>query len=243
MRSHTSFISPSLVVGAMALAASWAQAADVNPVLLTQPEFRLLSEDMGAVLSFKPMIPAESMGITGFDVGVALTGTKLENRAIWEKASNGSSVEATLPIATVRVHKGLPFDIDIGGSFAKVPSTNIQILGGELRWAILPGSTITPALAVRASVSELSGVDNLSLRTTGLDVSISKGFAFLTPYVGAGIVNVKSKPDAPGLVSESFRQNKVFAGMNLNFGLVNLVLEGDKTGEATSYGVKLGLRF
>jgi hypothetical protein len=243
MRSHTSFISPSLVAGAMALAASWAQAADVNPVLLTQPEFRLLSEDMGAVLSFKPMIPAESMGITGFDVGVAVTGTKLENRAIWEKASNGSSVEATLPIATVRVHKGLPFDIDIGGSFAKVPSTNIQILGGELRWAILPGSTITPALAVRASVSELSGVDNLSLRTTGLDVSISKGFAFLTPYVGAGIVNVKSKPDAPGLVSESFRQNKVFAGMNLNFGLVNLVLEGDKTGEATSYGVKLGLRF
>ena len=91
--------------------------------------------------------------------------------------------------------------------------------------------------------SQLSGLDNHKLRTTGHDVSISKGFAFLTPYAGAGIVNVKSKPDAPGLVSESFNQNKVFAGVNLDFGLANLVFEGDKTGEATSYGVKFGLRF
>lgn len=250
MRSHTSLslirtsrLRTTLCASAMALAASWAQAADVNPVLLNQSEFRLLSEDMGSVLSYKPMIPAEGLGVTGFDVGVAVTGTKLQNHAIWEKASNGSSVEATLPIATLRVHKGLPFDIDIGGSFAKVPSTNIQILGGELRWAFLPGSTVTPALALRASVSSLSGVDNLNLRTTGLDVSISKGFAFVTPYAGAGIVKVKSKPNAPGLVSESFNQNKVFAGVNLNFGLTNLVFEGDKTGEATSYGVKFGLRF
>jgi hypothetical protein len=243
MRTPRPFTRPATLACALALAAPWAQAADVNPVLLNQAEFRLLSEDMGSVVAFKPMIPSESMGISGFDMGVAISGTKLQNHAIWEKAANGSSIPTTLPVPMLRVHKGLPYDFDIGGSFAKVPSTNIQILGGELRWAFLPGSTVSPALALRASVSAVSGVDNLSLRTAGLDVSISKGFAFLTPYAGAGIVNVKSKPDVPGLASESFSQSKVFAGLNLNFGLTNLVLETDKTGKATSYGVKLGLRF
>jgi hypothetical protein len=42
---------------------------------------------------------------------------------------------------------------------------------------------------------------------------------------------------------ESLSLNKVFVGVNLNFGLVNLAFEGDRTGEASSYGAKLGFRF
>jgi hypothetical protein len=37
--------------------------------------------------------------------------------------------------------------------------------------------------------------------------------------------------------------NKYFIGLQMNFVLVNVVLEGDKTGDATSYGLKLGFRF
>jgi hypothetical protein len=243
MRTPTPLVRPALLAGAMVLSSFAAQAADINPVLLTQAEFKLLSEDLGSVVSFKPLIPAESMGITGFDIGIAVTGTKLQNRAVWEKAASGSSVPSTLPVPMLRVHKGLPFNIDIGASYSKVPSTNIQITGGELRWAFVPGGVATPALAVRASVSSLSGVDRLKLRTTGFDVSLSKGFAFLTPYVGAGTVRVKSTPDGAGLARESFSQSKVFGGLNLNFGLTNLAFEADKTGQAASYGVKFGLRF
>ena len=243
MRTHTLFVRPALLACTVVLSAATAQAADINPILLTQAEFKLLSEDLGSVVSFKPLIPAESMGITGFDVGIAVTGTQLQNRAVWEKAAAGSSIPSTLPVPMVRVHKGLPFNIDIGASYSQVPSTNIKITGGELRWAFVPGGVAIPALAVRASVSSLSGVDRLKLRTTGVDVSISKGFAFLTPYVGAGTVKVKSTPDGAGLASESFSQSKVFGGVNLNFGLANVVFEGDKTGKATSYGMKFGLRF
>ncbi len=243
MRTHTHLIRPALLASAMVLSTFTAHAADINPLLLTQAEFKLLSEDLGSVVSFKPLIPAEAMGITGFDVGIAVTGTQLQNRPVWEKAAAGSSVPSTMAVPMLRVHKGLPFNIDIGASYAKVPSTNIQITGGELRWAFVPGGVATPALAVRASVSSLSGVDRLKLRTTGVDLSISKGFAFFTPYVGAGTVRVKSTPDGAGLASESFSQSKVFGGVNLNFGLVNVVFEADKTGQAASYGVKFGLRF
>ena len=243
MRTPHHFIRSALLSSAAACLAVSAHAANVNPLLLTQPEFRLLSEDLGSVVSFKPMIPSESMGLTGFDIGIAVSGTRLQNRAVWEKAAAGGNVPSTLPVPALRVHKGLPFDIDIGVSLSKVPSSNIQIAGGELRWAFLPGGVATPAIALRASYSALSGVDNLSLETTGLDLSISKGFLFLTPYAGVGSVRVKSKPDGFGLATETFTQGKVFAGVNMNFGLTNVVLEGDKTGQATSYGVKLGYRF
>jgi len=57
---------------------------------------------------------------------------------------------------------------------------------------------------------------------------------------------VESTPkDMPTSVpsKESLSLNKVFVGFNLNFGLTNLAFEGDRTGDATSYGAKLGFRF
>jgi hypothetical protein len=227
------------------LGAAGANAAEFNTLhLLTQAEFRSLSEDLGAALSFKPLIPAEPMGITGFDIGIAGTGTQLQNPAVFEKAAAGASVPSTLVVPTLRVHKGLPFDFDIGVSFGSVPSTNVSLIGGELRWAVFAGSTASPAVALRASYTSLSGVDQLKFNTAGFDISISKGFAMVTPYAGVGTVRVTS--DAQGSATqttESLSLSKVFAGLNLNLGLVNLAFEGDKTGEATSYGMKFGLRF
>ncbi len=234
-----------LLIAAGLCTAAGAYAADINNLgALAQPAFRGLSEDLGAALSYKPLVPAEPLGITGFDVGFAVTGTKLQNRATFQTAASGTSVPATLPVPTLRLHKGLPLNIDLGVSYAAVPSSNIRLIGGELRWAVLAGGVATPAVALRASMTSLSGVDQLKLNTTGLDVSISKGFAMLTPYAGIGTVRVKSDPKGTGgLVTESFSQGKVFGGLNLSLGLLNLAFEGDKTGDATSYGMKFGLRF
>lgn len=235
----------SLLLSAGLVGAASAHAADINTLqLLTQAEFRGVSEDLGAALSFKPLIPSEALGLTGFDIGLAVSGTRLQNRAAFQKAAGGSSVPATLPVPTLRLHKGLPLNIDIGATYSTVPSSNVSVLGGELRWAVLPGSALVPAVALRASVTKLSGVDQLKFGTTAFDVSISKGFAMLTPYAGVGTVRVRS--DAQGSATqatESFSQGKVFAGLNVSFGLVNLAFEGDKTGDATSYGMKFGLRF
>ncbi len=225
--------------------AGLAQAADVNSInTLSQQQFRLLSEDLGSALSYKGLVPAEGLGITGFDIGVAAANTRIKNGAAFTAATSGSSTPKNLPMVSVRAHKGLPFDIDLGLSISSLPTTNIRSTGGEIRWAFVPGSTVMPALAVRLSGTFLSGVENLKLRTTGVDLSISKGFAMFTPYAGVGQVKVKSTGTiAGGSVTEKFNQSKVFAGLNVNFGLVNLALEGDKTGEDTSYGLKFGLRF
>jgi hypothetical protein len=230
---------------ALSLFCAHSHGADISTLqLLGQSEFRQLSEDLGAALSFKPLIPAESLGITGFDLGLSATATKLGERGVWRKATANSDLPGYLIVPSLRLHKGLPFDIDIGATATIVPSSNIRIYGGELRWAVLPGSTVTPALALRASFTALNGVEQLGMRTMGLDASISKGFAFLTPYAGIGSVHVSSKPSsATGLAKTSFYRTKIFVGANLNFGLLNFAGEADRTGDISSYGIKMGFRF
>lgn len=237
-------------LAAAALAAAFAipgaQAAELNTLTsLSQPDFRLLAEDLGAALSYKALVPAETLGVIGFDLGVAATGTTLKHRDVAAKAAGGSTIPATVPVTTLRAVKGLPFNIDIGAAIGTVPSTGLKVTGGELRWAILPGSALVPAIALRGAATYVSGNDQLKLNTRSVDLSISKGFLMVTPYAGIGLVQTDAqlKNTSTALTKESFTQQKVFVGANLNLGLVNLAVEGDKTGDATSYGLKFGFRF
>jgi hypothetical protein len=221
----------------------WAATIDsINT--LTQSEFKSFSEDLGSALSYKPVSPGEPLGILGFDLGVEATDTKLQNPALWTKATSGSFTSNSLILPKLHVLVGLPFKFDVGAFYSEVPTANIKLYGGELRYAIIEGGTATPAVSVRGSLSKMTGVSQLSFDTKGLDVSISKGFAMFTPYAGIGEVWSNSTPNGiPTLASESFSQNKYFVGGNLNFLFMNVDLEYDKTGSDQSYSAKLGFRF
>jgi hypothetical protein len=232
----------SLLVGLLAASPAWAQEIDQLQDLL-QAQFRLLSEDLGAALSYHAQTPAEPLGITGFDIGVGVTATRMQNAAVLQLATSDDA-DTTLYVPTIRVHKGLPAGFDIGLTYAAIPGSNIRYTGGELRYAILEGGTASPAIAVRGSLTRLSGVDQLAFDTRGLDVSISKGFGFLTPYAGIGRVWIESDPRGTGgLQKEEFELTKVFVGIGMNFAVLNLNVQADKTGDATSYSLKLGWRF
>jgi len=210
-----------------------------------QSGFKNLSEDLGSALSYKPVTPAAPLGLIGFDVGIEITKTDMaKSSQVWNTMSSGGGSVSSLYVPKLSVAKGLPFNIDIAGFVSKVPTTNVSLYGGELRYAILEGGLAMPAVAVRGAFTKLGGVSHLALSTKSLDVSISKGFAMLTPYAGIGQVWTTSTPDASTtLAEESFSQNKLFAGANLNMGLVNVAVEMDKTGAAKSISAKMGFRF
>ena len=222
-----------------------AMAASISTLqALGQSEFRTLSEDLGAALSYKPLTPAAPMGTTGFDMGIEVTQTDMSKSSqLWSKATGGGSSVSKLYVPKLHFDKGLPFGIDVAAFYSKIPTTNITLYGGELRYAILEGGLAQPAIAVRGSFTKLSGVSQLSLDTKGLDISISKSFAMLTPYAGIGQVWVNSTANVTGLAAEKFTQGKVFVGANLNLGVTNLAAELDKTGGIQSVSMKLGFRF
>jgi len=216
---------------------------------LGQADFNALSEDLGSALSYKPVAPAAPLGVTGFDIGVELTQTNMaKSSQLWGTITGSGTPMSSLYVPKLHLDKGLPFGLDIAAFVSKVPTTNISLYGGELRYAILDGGVATPAVAIRGAFTKLSGVNQLSFGTKSLDLSVSKGFAMVTPYLGAGRVWVNSSSNVlsnvtGAMLTDTFTQNKVFGGINVNFGLMNLAAEVDKTGSARSITGKLGFRW
>ena len=106
--------------------------------------------------------------------------------------------------------------------YSYVPGSNIKLYGAELSKSILEGGMASPAVGVRATYTKLAGVDDLSLQTYGIDASVSKGFLFVTPYAGAGMMWVNSeakgnlKTLAPTLKSETIAIPRVFGGLTIS---------------------------
>jgi hypothetical protein len=225
-----------------------AQADDIDLARLVgvQNDFRALSEDLGAALSYKAVAPGEPLGLLGIDIGLEVSATDLQDGNVYERVTGSNDNTNYLLVPKLHVHKGLPLRLNIDAFYSTVPDSNVDLIGGALGFALLEGGVATPAVAVRATASKLSGVDGLDLDTRGVELTISKGFAILTPYAGLGRVEVKSKPTgsaALALSRESFTVNKFYGGLNVNLGLVNLAFEADKTGDASSYSGKFGFRF
>lgn len=234
-----------MVVATIAVTAGQpALAADLDTIgALDQADFRLLSEDLGAALSYKGLVPAETLGITGFDVSFAVTGTKLENTSVISRATGDADISGTFPVPSLRVYKGLPFGLSVGGMLAQSSATDIRLIGGELRWAFVPGNLALPAVAIRGAITKVTGVDQLDFDTQSVDLSISKGILMLTPYAGIGKVRITSTPKGiASLGPEKFTKTRLFVGVNVNLG-INLAFEADRTGDTTSYGIKAGIRF
>jgi len=234
-----------IATAAALLFASAPALADIDRLqTLSQQEFRLLAEDLGSALSYKSLQPIEPLGAGGFDIGLAVTGTKLKNKELFERATGESDFPSTLPVPSLRASLGLPLNVDLTAMYSSVPKTGVTLLGGCLSWAAIPGSATLPAVGVRASYTRMYGVDQLDFNATTLDASLSKGFGPFTPYAGAGKVWSKSTPTSTtGLRAENVSQTKVFAGVGIKMSVVNFVLEYDRTGYANTYGAKLGFRF
>jgi hypothetical protein len=116
---------------------------------LSQDEFRRLSQDLGAVISYKGVTPATPLGTLGFDVGLEVTRTRIENPSVFRRA--GAGVSSDIDVPKLHVYKGLPFGLDIGAFVGGASDIGATLMGVDLRYAFLDDGLTTPALALRLS--------------------------------------------------------------------------------------------
>ncbi|MBW3567902.1 MAG: hypothetical protein KY410_08110 [Proteobacteria bacterium] len=208
---------------------------------LSQQEFALLAEDMTAALAYRGLQPAEPYGSIGFDVGFDATAVAIHNDAIWQRAGVDAS---TIPLLKLSATKGLPFGLDVGGFVGSAPGTGMRNLGAQVRYALVEGGVVTPAVGLRAAVTRLEGVDQLDHDTRSLDLSLSKGFGPTTPYAGFGRIWASADPDpATGLTGHDVAENRAFAGVRFTFVVLQRVLEADRIGVATGYSARFAFGF
>ncbi|HLF87840.1 MAG TPA: hypothetical protein VI451_02765 [Anaerolineales bacterium] len=210
----------------------------------SQSAFENLSRQVGLAISYTPLAPAAPLGLLGFDIGVEATAVNIDaDENFWNDAV-GEKPPSFLIFPKVHAQKGLPLGFDVGLVYAKAPGTNIGLVGGELKWAVLKGTLVTPAVAIRGDYTKLVGVDDIEMSVYGADISISKGFAFVTPYAGIGQVWISSeeKSNFVTLDKASLSETKGFVGVKFSLFVISFVAEADFS-RVPSYSGRLNISF
>ena len=194
-----------------------------------------------------PVQPARATGVLGFDAGLAATVLEVDTDAgYWRHAVPASSDfssggHAVLP--RVVLSKGFSAGT-IAVSYAKFLDSGLKTYGGSLDLPIIRGSAITPELAVRGSYAALSGADDLSLKTYGLEIFLSKGFGPVMPYAAIG----KMRDDAKGTINaqttltDSSDITRYTAGLRISMLLAKIAIEATKA-QVRSYAAKVSIGF
>lgn len=227
-----------------------AQAADtisLGGATLTpanaQSTFATIVGDMGGAFNYKALNPAEPQGLVGFDVSINATYAEVSDEAAWQ-AATGEDIEQIGSIG-VKLSKGLLLGLDASAFYNVVPGTDASFMGAALSYAIEEGGLITPAVAIRAGVTRGQGIEDFDFDTKSLDLTVSKGFAMLTPYAGIGRVRITGTPTSTRakttlmLQEEEQDETRKFVGLKFNLGF-QLVAEYEDLDGFDSFSLRLG---
>jgi hypothetical protein len=218
---------------------------------ITPEEFRRFSSAVSQAIFANPVDPAHDRGLLHFDVGIAVNAIPIdEQAAYWVRAASPDLTRSGyLFVPRLVAMKGLSV-ATISGSYARIPDSDISIIGGALDVPIIRGSLVAPAIGLRATYSGMRGVEELALRNLGAEVYISKGFGPLTPYAGAGIVRTRSIGEIRDSADEvlwrmedQFNEQRLTAGLRLSLLIPKIVVEATQGADDRSYAAKVSLGF
>ena len=193
-----------------------------------------------------PRHGAAPLGITGFRIYAEATADReFEDEPFFAAVVDGDLPLDTLSIARVGVRKGLPGGIDLGASWGRAVDGDLELISGELSWAILDGGAVAPALALRLTGTQTTGGGAYDLDLYGAELELSKGFAVATPYVGAGAYAADGALDR-GALGARFETDHtagfVYAGVTINLLVPKLTFEVEQ-GEAFQGAFNLAFGF
>jgi hypothetical protein len=156
---------------------------------LTQAQWHTFTRQAGAMVTFKSLAPAQTLGKMNFRVAIDYASSPVDQHdPAWINTFTHPDENCPLGdaiiIPTIRASMGVSDNIDIGGYWTAAPGANYGIVGGEFKYAFLSESEKSPAAAVRASVSILTGVPDFNMNIYSVDLMTSKKLAKFAPYVG-----------------------------------------------------------
>ncbi len=229
-----------LAIG-IALFSCVATANDFKDVKqLTQDAFLRLAKDLASVTALRALSPGVTLNLLGFDIGVEVGVTKVDDTAAWKKAGGGAT-DVVTPRLTV--HKGLAAGFDIGASIGTAGGSGLSTIGAIMRYQLVEPATITPGVTLRLTGNREFGNSALSVRSLGADVVVAKPLVVITPYVGVGAVRTETSASGSNLASASVNRSRLFVGFDTQLAFATFSAEAEKSGGATSVSSKIGFRF
>ncbi|MBN1962898.1 MAG: hypothetical protein JW841_18350 [Deltaproteobacteria bacterium] len=179
---------------------------DVDPY--AQGRFRALCNELAIALAPRPLQPAETLGVSGFEFSLSNSLTSVSNKSDYWRAMYGPVINAPMRDRTIleqlwtptlHIRKGLPFSTEFGVQASYLAFTELYMLGAEFK-AALHESYIPqlPALAARVAGARLLGASQISMFSLEADLMASYAFSVggmseITPYIGYGQLRVNAE--------------------------------------------------
>lgn len=208
---------------------------------LIDSQFRSFSENLSASQSHKSLSRGKSSGEDALNIGFDFSKADVEPNSFLEEYTPRENPE-TLVIPQLHVNTGYSYGWNAGAFYSSVPDSDIEIYGGELSYSVTSNSDYIPAISVRGTYSQITGITDMFVTSTGLELSISKGFAGFTPYAGVGTTYIDGDYIVDGY-SDRLKQNKYFMGLQFNLGILSISAETEQTGDDATTKAKMGIRF
>jgi len=194
--------------------------------------------------------------IIGLDIGLEVTAIKIDDDfkdALSIMGNNIDDVPGYIPMPRLNITKGLPLGFDLGFSILKLEQKGIDILnyGGSVKYAILKGENLLPAVAVRATFNKGKYFDKVKTTTYGIEALVSKSLLIIEPFAGIGYHKGKAELNAsdfetgygppPGLeLSPSVSEARFFLGATLKLLFLHIAAQAD-LGKVKTYSAKLSI--
>ncbi|MGD8569806.1 MAG: hypothetical protein PVJ39_17095 [Gammaproteobacteria bacterium] len=209
---------------------------------LIDNQFRSYAENLSASQSHRALARRPTNSPAILDVGFDIDPTPIDHQSLLEPlASNQSS--RVLYIPRFHIRTSYLDGWNAGAFYSSVPDSDIQIYGGELRYSLnAHNRSVLPSLSVRGTYSQLTGVSDLFVTSTGVEVSVSKGFSNFTPYAGVGTTWLDGEYQLDGYTSH-LTENRYFLGLRFDLGLFNLSAQTEQTGETSTTKATMDVRF
>lgn len=157
---------------------------------LTQAQWSKFTRQASAIVSFKSLGPAETLGKMHFKIAIDHSSSPVDQHdPAWintftHPSTRNCPLGDVIRIPTIRAEMGVADNIDVGGYWTTAPDANYGLVGGELKYGFLQHSEKLPSVAVRTSASILTGVPDFNMTIYGVDLLASKKIRVVTPYVG-----------------------------------------------------------
>jgi len=199
---------------------------------LTQAQWHKFTEQAGAIVSFKSLAAANTLGKLNFNISINNSYTPVDQHDLaWINTFTHPDADCPLgdriSIPTVHASMGITDNMDIGGFWTQAPNANYGLVGGEFKYAFLQESGKYPAAAARASFVLLTGVPDFNMNISSVDLIASKKIAFLTPYIGVkeSLIIGTETTSKVDLHKESIPITQGYAGVVYSIWALNLAAE------------------
>jgi hypothetical protein len=187
------------------------RGADVSNPSAQNAAYKTVARQLAAGIANKPLSPARTLGLNGFDVQATQTwafisaaGEDIFTPDPWERVHEDEDPSRVMWLPGIQVRKGLPLSLEAGMSWSWIGFSRQTAVGGFGRWSVIEGWDKAPDISFQVGYTGYIGNEELDLGV--LDASMNIGYTFpfgylkgintasVSPFIGCGMLKVDASP-------------------------------------------------